>query len=312
MLSAIEKKRKNTEGVLVQTMREGGPAKEAKPSINNGDIIISVNGRKIKQVGDLRELTDKLTSGKAESVPVTVGFERDTKEYLTVVKIGKSPDSDKPAIARKAWLPAATQVLTMDLSKAIGMEGKKGVRVTKVYKGHSAETAGMKAGDILLKADGEIIDACELHHSDVLATMMKQYKIGSEVDFDVVRDGKPMNLKVKLEESQKVSEELKSYKDEKFEITVRELSFDDKVSRELEEDFKGVIMDRIEYGSWFMLAHACMGDLLISIDGQPTPDVDSVEKILNSLKEKKPRSIVLFVRREIHTLYLEVEPVWEK
>jgi membrane-associated protease RseP (regulator of RpoE activity) len=170
----------------------------------------------------------------------------------------------------------------------------------------------MKSGDILLKIDKEIIDACEPHHSDVLATMIRQCKIDSEVVFDAIRDGKPVKLTVKLEESQKSKEELQSYKDDKFEVTFRELSFDDKVSRELDENFQGVLMDRIEYGSWVMLAHACLGDLLISIDGKPTPDIESARKILVEAAAVKARTIVLFVKRGIHSLYLEVEPGWEK
>ncbi len=312
MLSAIEKKRKTAEGVLVQTLREGGPAKEAKPALNSGDIITTVNGKKMKSVNDLQKLTEKVTKDSEVQIPVTVSFERDTKEYMTIIKLGKSPDHDRPATGKKAWLPAATQVLTKELSKALLMEGRKGVRVTKVYKGHSAEAAGMKTGDILLKIDDEIIDAWESHHSDVLTTMIKQYKIGSEVVFDAIRDEKPIKLTVKLEESQKTNDELKSYKDEKFEITLRELSFDDKVSRELDEKFQGILMERIEYGSWVMLAHACLGDLLISIDGKPTPDIDSAKEILAEVADKKARQMVLFVRRGIHTMYLEVEPVWNK
>lgn len=312
MLSALEKKRKNTDGVIVRTLREGGPCKEAKPNLNNGDIITAVNGDKIKDLGDLTKFTEKITKDKTDPVPVMVSFERDTKEYITVVKVGKSPDIDKPGLTKKAWLPAATQVLTKDIAKALNLEGSKGVRVIKVYKGHSAEAAGMKAGDVLLKLDGEIIDASEVHQSDVLTAMIKEYKIGSDGVFDAVRDGKPVKLTVKFEESQKSNMELKSHKDDNFEITLRELSFDDKMEKELDENFQGLLFDRIESGSWVQLGHVMLGDLLISIDGKPTPDVDTAKKILAEAAEKKAKRIVFFVRRGVHTLFLEVEPVWQK
>ncbi len=43
-LLAEEMKRTNLDGVLVTSVRPGGPAGEAKPSLERGDVLVEVNG----------------------------------------------------------------------------------------------------------------------------------------------------------------------------------------------------------------------------------------------------------------------------
>ncbi len=85
---AREMKRDNLDGVLVTSVRPGGPAGEAKPSLNTRDVLVEVNGSPVKNVQDLVEVTRKLTEGKSDPVPVIATFERKSERYLAVVKVG--------------------------------------------------------------------------------------------------------------------------------------------------------------------------------------------------------------------------------
>lgn len=275
-------------------------------------MILEVSGKPIPNIAALRAVTREVTEGKTDPVPVTVGFDRKVEKLLTVVKVGKELSEEEPRMATKAWLPASTQVLTKDLAEALGLAGKKGVRVTLVHAGHSAEKAGMKVGDILLKLDEEEIAASQPEDHEVLASMIRQYKIGTETTFDGVRDGKPLKLTVKLEEPATPPSELKRYKDEDFEMTVRELAFADRVSQQLEEDTRGVLVERVEHAGWAALGHVALDDILISINGQPTPDVGTVERLLKKARDEKAKRVVFFVKRGIHTVYLEIEPSWKE
>jgi serine protease Do len=49
-LVAREMKRENQDGVLVTSVRPGGPAGEAKPSLDSRDVIVEVNGSPVKNV----------------------------------------------------------------------------------------------------------------------------------------------------------------------------------------------------------------------------------------------------------------------
>ena len=237
--------------------------------------------------------------------------QRKTQKYLTVVKVGKDPKADEPALARKAWLPLKTQVLMRDLAKSLGVEGKTGVRVIQVFEGHSADKAGVKVGDLLLKLDGDVIEASEPEDAEVLPTMIRQYKIGSEVVFDAVRDEKHLKIKVTLEKPPKPVMDLERYKDEYFELTIREISFDDRVQDEIKDEVKGVLIEQVEPAGWASLALVRPRDILVSVNGDPTPDVETAEKILKEAKKKETKRIIFFVKRGIHSLFLEIEPSWD-
>src|SRR4029078_4648080 len=100
--------------------------------IQPGDVIVEVGGKPVKNLQELRAASEGATKDKAERVPLLVGFERDFNKYLTVVRVGKEEEEDNPAQARKAWLAAATQVLTRDLGEALaGLKGKASGRGTQ-------------------------------------------------------------------------------------------------------------------------------------------------------------------------------------
>jgi len=312
IMSALELKRPDQRGVFISSLRRGGAASEAKPSLREGDIILDVNGKPVANIEELRKLTDEITQKNTVRVAALVGFERKSEKFLTVVQVGKELQSDEPASARKAWLPALTQVLTKELAKAVNLEGQGGVRVTRVLPGHSAEKAGMKTGDILLKLDGEPIPATQPEDTEVLRTKIRQYKIGSEVTFDAVRDGQPLQLKVTLEAPPKPTQELQRYKDDYFELTVREVSFDDRENQQLNpDDPAGVLIETLEPAGWAALAQVEPGDLLISIDGKPTPDVTTVRTLLEDAHQRQAKRVVFFVRRGIHSMFLQLEPSWD-
>jgi serine protease Do len=311
-MSALELKRPDKNGVLVHSLRPGGPCEEAKPPLRPKDVIVEANRKPVRSLAELRSLTEEFTGDRKEPVPVLVGFERDDQKLLTVVRVGKEPPKEEPRVARNAWLATATQVLTEDLANALGLKGRKGVRLIQIYPGHQAEKAGLKVGDILLKLDGEEIDASHPEDHEALPNMIRQFKAGTEVSFEVVRDGKPLTVPVTLEAPPTPAAELKRYKDDNFELTVRELSFDDRVSQQIEKDLRGVFVERVEHAGWAALGHLALEDVLLSVDGQPTPDVAAVEKLLKDAETRKAKRVVFFVRRGIHNMYLEVEPSWEE
>src|SRR2546428_189683 len=98
---------------------------------------------------------------------------------MTVVEVGLQELDDPGAEVRKAWIPIGTQVLTQELAKQLGQEGKTGVRVTQVYDiGNTSGTLGLKVGDLILTIDGEAIQATEPTDSDVFPKMIRDHKIG--------------------------------------------------------------------------------------------------------------------------------------
>lgn len=310
-MSALEHRRPDTRGVQVDSVRKGGPCADARPPIVAGDVIVSVADKPIDSLEALRKVSRGLTAGQSEMVPVVVGFERKKARYLTVVKIGREPPEEIAGVARKPWFPAATQVLTRELAEALKLPGQKGVRVTEVFPGRAAERAGLQVGDILHAFDGEPIEATRVEDATVFEKMIQRRKIGDTVKLSGARAGQPLELAVVLEPPMKAAVELPRHKDEHFELTIRDLSFDDRTAKQVGDAISGVFVERVEPAGWASLAKLALDDLIVSIDGTPTPDVATARKLLATAAEEKRRRLVFFVRRGIHSLFLECEPAWD-
>ena len=310
--TALEKKRPDTDGVVVTSVRPGGPLGQAKPSIDPGDVILKVGGKTIKDMQALTSLTQELTGGKDEEVPVLVEYDRDGQLLMTQVSVGLEELNDPGRDVRKAWIPVDTQVLTRELAKGLGIPDKSGVRVTELYadKG-SSPTLGLQVGDIVTKLDDTSIDASDERDVEVFPTMVRQYPIGSEVTLSVLRDGKPTELKGTLSMRPPESREMKRYLDHDFNFTVRDTAYLDYVRKQWDDRPKGAYVESVEEGGWTALAGLQPGDLLMAIDGKPVSDSEDVREQLEAVKKAKPKSVILKVRRGLGAVYLEVEPIWE-
>jgi len=150
-VSALENDRETKVGAWVDSVRAGGPSADSKPELRTGDIIVRFGERPVEDVQQLAEYTAEFTKGLSEPKPVLVTFARSREELATVVKIGPEPDDSKPARPAKAWLGLQSQVLTRELSTALELDGKRGVRVTQILPDSPAEQAGLKTGDVILR-----------------------------------------------------------------------------------------------------------------------------------------------------------------
>jgi serine protease Do len=309
-LSAKQRLRSDNKATVVQSVRPGGAAATAKPVISPDDLILSVDGKPTPNLTELIAVSAAITEGKTEPVPVLVSYERDGRNYLTVAKIGPEPDPDRPGLVKKAWIGIATQVISSDLAKALGIPGAKGVRVTQVHPGSNAEKAGLKMGDLLLKLDGTVIPTSRPEESDVFASLIRQYKIGVEPTLTVRRGTQGMEIKVKLDPSPESTSELDSYESETLEFRMRDLGQDDRVSEKLPDDFKGVLVTAVTPAGWAALGGLSAGDILITVDGKPVDSVETLKPILADIAKERRSPVVLFVRQGITTRYVELEPAW--
>lgn len=310
MLAARELKREPFSGLLVTSVRPGYGASEAKPALQERDLLLEVGGKPVRTLQDLESLTRELVEGKNKAVPALVGFERKSQKLLTVVKIGERETPDRSPDASKAWLPVETQVLTPDLATALNLSNKKGVRITEVMPGSTAEKGGLKVGDILLRFDEEPIDASKPEDADVFATMVRRQRIGNKVKLDLVRAGKEMTIEVELAASPRSSREVAEYRNTLFEFRVRDLILQDKTQQELPPDQKGTLVTQVDTGGWAALARLRVNDILLAVDGNPVRTVKELRSEMQRIEKSKPTRVVFFVQRGVQTQYLELEPTW--
>jgi S1-C subfamily serine protease/arylsulfatase A-like enzyme len=307
---ALERKRPTTAGSLVVGVRNGGGAAEAKPALLGGDIITRLGTRPIARTADLVEAVNAISGQSKEPTPTLVTFVRDAEELIAVVKVGPPSESDRVGRPLRPWLGAQTQVLTREIADALGVAGKQGVRVTHVVPESPAARAGLAVGDLLLKLDGRVIPANSPTDTEVFDNLVRQYAVGAEIAFDGLRGGEPLAAKATLVAAPAATGDLDTFKDETFELTVRELPLAERLAEQLPVDAPGVRVTTVQPNGWAALAGIGPGDIIVSIEGQVVRTVADAEQLLTGFRETKPKQVVFFVRRGVGTGFAEVEPRW--
>jgi serine protease Do len=300
---------RDRDGARVRGVRPGGPADEARPALRDDDVIVTVAGKETRDVATLQRQLTEATRGKDGRVPVLVGFDRSGERLLTVIEAGRAGLEDPGLEARKAWVAVNVQVLTPELAHVVGVEGRTGVRVSRVLGG-SAAKAGLQVGDIITAIDDNAIEASQPTDGELFATMIRQYKIGTQVTLKVMRNGRELTVPVTLEASPRLAREMKKFEDVNFEFRVRDVASADRLQARLPENESGVIVDAVREGGWAALGHLAEGDFLMAIDGAPVPDVESVQKKMAAIAEARPRAVVFQVRRGIRTFFVELQTSW--
>ncbi len=298
----------DTKGVVITSMRPGSPGDKAKPALGRGDVIREIDGKVVENLASFQKLMERDKRNKA----LPVRFRRGKRDMVTVLDMSKPPRPPRNTELAKAWIGIRTQVLTTKVAKALGLEGTKGFRVTRILPGTQAESADIKPGDIITKLNGEGLDAYRLQDAEVLVRKVEDLDIGSDAKLTMLRDGKEMEVSVSLEETPETSADARTAEDGVLEYKVRQLTFMDRVKNDLEKDYKGVIVASVTPGSWAQVANMRVGDILLTINDKPVDSLRTFKKIVKALAKEKPKRVKVFVRRGRSTAFVFMRPEWPK
>ncbi|HBE43879.1 MAG TPA: peptidase [Deltaproteobacteria bacterium] len=137
---------KESEGALVSDVMENSPAEKA--DIRRGDIIVSFNGKKIKDMDTLPRMVGSMEVGKK----VKIGIIRDGKPLEKEVIIGELKEETVQA-SRKSEVEKdfglVVQDITPEIARHLNLKDRKGVIVTDVQPGSPAQEADIRSGDII-------------------------------------------------------------------------------------------------------------------------------------------------------------------
>ncbi len=157
-------------GEIVRVVQPGDPA--AKAGIQQGDVIISINGQEVNPdqtvsylianipVGS-RVPIEVIRNGKHVTIPVTIS-QRPTEEELAKQLNQATPETDQgnaPA-TQGSSLGLSLQPVTPQIARALNLPaGTPGVVITAIDPSSDAAGKGLQRGDIIVAVQGQRVSS---------------------------------------------------------------------------------------------------------------------------------------------------------
>lgn len=180
---------KDEKGALVADITRDGPAEKA--GIKRGDVIISFDGKEIKEMSELPFIVASTPVNKTVLVEVMRGG----KKKSIKVKIGelKEQAEAKAEIEEKSDLGMTVEKITPELVRQFGLSERSGLVVVHVENNSPAERAGIRQGDIFVEIDQEPIKELSKYREK-----LQEYEKGDTILFLVKRKGTTLYLTLKI------------------------------------------------------------------------------------------------------------------
>jgi serine protease Do len=140
---------KDKNGALVNTVDAGGPADKA--GIIPYDVIVEVNGEKIKDPNDLKFKIADIEPGKKVAIKVI----RDAKELVLTVPVEEldAPETKMKTEGSDKDLGFTVRELTPTLARRLGYQTQEGLVISQIKNYSEAEKKGLAVGDIILEVN---------------------------------------------------------------------------------------------------------------------------------------------------------------
>lgn len=153
---------------FLQTDASINPGNSGGPLINMRGEVVAIN-------------TAIIPSGQGLGFAIPVNM---LKELLPKLKTGS---------VKRGWLGVSVQPIDEKLAKGFGLKEAKGALIADVTKGDPADQAGVKAGDVVIKINGN-----EIEDSRELVNIIGRMSPGEIAALTVLRGSKEQVIRVKL------------------------------------------------------------------------------------------------------------------
>ncbi len=160
--------------------------------------------------------------------------------------------------------------LNSESAKKLGINQTEGVYVNKVNKNSGAQKAGIEKGDIIIKLDDKKVNS-----NAELTSIVNTKRPNDLVKVTVLRDGKQMNIPVKLTKKELIQYEFNG-------IEFEDLSDADKKTYNIKSGIKIKEVTNRDYTEY---AEDLKGSIVLRIDNLRVTDMESVSSYLAKKEE---------------------------
>jgi serine protease Do len=203
-----------------------------------------------------------------------------------------------------------------DLQRSLGLKTANGALVQDVTEGSPGSRAGVRTYDLIVAVDGKPVAG-----NDALIQSIASRPPGSTATLQVVRDGRSINIPVKLAERPLRDRRAPAADDRQpvpssqrgplLGISVREIDDDAAARFRLPDGTSGVIVSRVEPMSPAFDAAIERGHVLLEINRQPVNSIDDYRRITSAARPGDILTVYLY-KPEIEQRSLQTVKVDER
>lgn len=292
-------------GLLVDSLRAGGPASQARPPIAPGAVLLAIDGQPLRTPADLETWRRPRTGNPPLVVELFAAGER--RLALLTPAHGDRTREPLPELPQ-SWVGAEVQPIPESLAGPLGLPAA-GFRITRLYPGAPLAQGGAQVGDLLTRLQGQPLPAINDTRADLFERRVREYAIGQNLAFEGYREGRPMRWQASTRPAPLPATSLRSIEISALRAQFRELGFFDRVERELAVDHPGVLVQTTEPGGAAGLAHLRAGDVLLRIGDHRIDRLEALAPALRSLSRQQ-HPLPLHILRGNEARILLLDPAW--
>jgi S1-C subfamily serine protease len=259
-----------TMGIVSAVGRTGGPGGNINDFIqtdapinmgNSGGPLINIRG---EVIGINTWIASNTTGGGnvglGFAIPIN-NAKRSIDEFITSGAISYG------------WLGVNLSEPDKDTAAGLKLEGKRGALASQVFIGSPADKGGIKPGDFITHVSGK-----ESRGVSQLQMMVGELRPGDRASFTVIRDGRSMDVQVRIEE--RTEQAASDNKNLWPGVTVIPISDQIREALQFDANVQGLVAIQIIQGSPAEIIGIRRGDRITSINGEKVGDIAAFYKVL--------------------------------
>jgi serine protease Do len=263
---------------FIQTDVAVNPGNSGGPLFNLNGEVVGINSQIYSRTGGYM--------GVSFAIPIDVAS--GVKDQL--IKTGH---------VTRSRIGVSIQDVTAQLAESFGLDRPRGALVGMVEDDSPGQKGGIKAGDVILKVDGETVET-----SSQVPVMVAGKKPGSSVALEVWRNGSTKELTVRpveiQEKGQRVAANDSQQGDEtaKLGLAVRPLTQQEKRQAETDGD---LLIEDVDGPA--AVAGVRPGDIILGVNGAK---VKSMDELRAAAKKRNGKVVALLIERDNAQIFVPV------
>ena len=253
---------------------------------NSGGPLVDLNGR----VVGINSRATLFANNIGFSIPINI-----VKEVIkSILEKGK---------VTRSWIGVQCQEL-QNLESWFGTEINEGVLIASLDAKSPAEEAGLKAGDIILKMDGQPVSARFAEELPAFYKKIADHPVGSNIPMTVLRNDKTIYVNVVTHELGEILGEDLECKEWGF--TVKGITKQMAIENLL-EDTLGVFVSGVKRVGAAAEAGLLSGDVIQGLNEKPTLTFQEFFDTYNEMVESGIEKVLLTVKRSESTKFVLIK-----